>query len=295
MEEARLNIPIERLREARNDKRQFRALAAAITIKERFQNSTVYCGDNPTKALMRVLRCSFYVAKELQDDLVDFGYCVFLKDKNGIKLFAKGLRSRNRQSFHGYKATERDFVYKLRPGKPHSLKEMRKLLREILLMNEINACQCLTASTGRNTQNRRDRVDGSVIIPQRELANVSGLSKSSVSKYVRRMDSDKRVRKTRIVAELVVPVLNDDTKRQWNESHPNIPLHTFHDDEHGQWIGCVLLGCGYGLNEESRNFYHLLWRHKKYLSSKIPKQKKEGKNYLDLTNDVDGGWYERRA
>lgn len=290
--ERKINIPIKRLYEARTKPERFRAFAAAVIIKERYANSTLYSDGNMTKALVRCLGCSYPVARKVENDLLKFGYCVktYNRARGCWALYVRTFRSREKidysQSDRTYKPTEHDIVYKLtyeggeydKDNKnKHSLMTMRRLLREVLLENAIHVAQ-RAALSGTTTENSvRETVDG-VAIKTHSLAAHAGLSRSSVSRYTSRMRDKGVVGKTgTIVAEVVVPVLNAITERQWLENNEGGErLYAIHDIKHGAWIGVVYHGKRYRISDgvEERKFQHLLWRHKKHTASREKSKKR---------------------
>lgn len=278
MAEHTINIPIARLREARIKAERIRALAAAIIIKERFQNSTLYSDTTMRKALMKVLHCSFDVARQLEKDLLTFGYCRKITDKTGkVSYFVLPFRSHNKQSYHGYKETEHDQVYKLKYDKAntHTLREMRKLLRDILLMYAICAA-CKAAQNPVKNDSRRETATDGALMTQRALAKFTGLTKSTVSRYIHRLtETDKKVSKTKTVAECVIPVLNEETERQWCEEHPDTFFFKWYNKRFGNYSGWRTLPCRYKIIDDrwaETSFCHLLWRHKGYMSERKEKQ-----------------------
>lgn len=282
MSQAIINIPIQRIKDTEGEASKLRLLAASIIIKENFEFSTFHTDglkkSMKTRKLMGILHCGCSTAERLLDDMKEsplFNY----SEKNGV-YFAMPLRSRNRQRNGNYRPSKSDHVYKLEYDKtnPHTLREMVKILRQILLENRVRSSQRATykakSTVGLPLKDR--------VIPLRSMAKEIGLSKSSVSRYIKELGKAGKVSKSEMVAECVVPVLNDETARQWSEKHPKGgQFFMFDNPATGCLQGWKTLGRAYYLkgrnaDAENKKFKHVIYSHKKRISTKYVKKETGG-------------------
>ena len=280
-----LNIPIARLEKALKDEKAFEIFCACIIIKEHFEFSTLHTNGNPTRALMKCLHCKHNVAMRIFDTMTRSS-AVLYNEKNGV-LFAKPFRSNLKSCYHGYKPTSEDNVYKLEFDKnqPHTLREMKKMLRLVLAKNDVLARQRATYKTSHKY---------SVELPEKEKVQTLrmfgeriGRSKSTVSRYIKEMVNDGIVRESEIVSECVIPHLNDITEKQWYDKHSKRGrFFAWRNAKTGEWSGWQMLGKVYTMNnaEEERKFMHILWNHARRVTTKFGKTKKEimeGNEYIE--------------
>ena len=271
-----LNIPIARLSKALENEEAFEVFCASVIIKEHFEFSTLHTGGKPIKALMKCLHCRYYTAKRVFDAMLKskaVSYC----EKNGV-FFCKPFRSNKKSCYHGYKATSEDNVYKLKFDKdqPHTLSEIKKKLRLVLLNNDILARQRATYKTSHKN---------SVEIPEKEQVQTHrmfgkriGRSKSTVSRYIKQMVNNGVVRESKLVSECVIPHLNEVTAKQWYAKNPKKGrFFAWRNVKTGEWSGWQTLGKVYTMNdaEEERKFMHLLWNHAHRVTTKF---RKKGQN-----------------
>lgn len=259
-----LNVPIRLLKASKDDKQQFELLAAAVLFKMIHDNSIV--GKITNKSVRTELHCKYDVAKRLieQFDKSDlFSY----NKKNGV-LFVRTFKDRTWKSFKkGCIKAQSDYCKKIKVGN-YTLKEMKRILREALLENTFQAKQ-------------REQLDSWLLahielkngcvtnakncaLTQKKVSAGFGLSRSSVSRYAKRMVMDGRVSKTQIVAECSIPELNDVTAREWMEKNPEKKFFAWHDVDHGGWSGWVYYGCIYSIidRQVSESFKHVIWTYR---------------------------------
>lgn len=268
-----LNLPLNKIKTACGEAKKLRLFCVSVIIKEHFEFSTLhYKGKNPIRVLMGILHCGYYQAKEILEDIKESPlFCVC--EEKGV-IFAKPLRSGEMFQFKKCAPTKKDFVYKLEYDKsqPHTLRELKKVVRRIMLMNRVLGKQRATFKA------KEKNVELSLrrqVLRQGTLAREIGLSKSSVSRYLKTLRNDKIVSKSEIVAECVIPHLTDETSRQWYEKHPNHGRFiALHNDKAGVWQGWVTYGCVYSLDsqEEERKFLHVLYNHKKRVGTRYVKK-----------------------
>ncbi len=285
MERRTINIPIARIKETGGEAKKLRLLAASIIIKETFEFSTFHtAGAAPSvrvRNLMNVLHCGYTTAKSLMEEMKEsplFRYCA----DNGV-YFAKPLRSRTVTQYGNFKASQSDNVYKLEYDKsnPHTLKEMKKILRRILLVNRIRNRQRATLKAYPTVEPPLKRC----VIALRSMAKEIGLSKSSASRYIKQLGNDRIVSKSEIVAECVIPVLNEVTARQWYERHPNKGhFFVFDNPSTGCLQGWQTLGRAYFLMGENgekvdKRFLHVIYSHKQRISTKFIKKETSNFDY----------------
>lgn len=284
-----LNIPITRLEKALKNEEAFEIFCACVIIKEQFEFSTLHTKGNPIKALMKCLHCKHEVAKRVFDAM-SMSKAVRYNERNGV-IFAMPFRSSLKSSYHGNKPTCEDNVYKLKFDKsqPHTLREIKKLLRLVLIKNDVLARQRATYKTS---------LKNSVELPEKEQVQTHrmfgeriGRSKSTVSRYIKQMVNDGVVRESKLVSECVIPHLNDITAKQWYERNlKKGRFFAWRNVKTGGWSGWQTLGKIYTMDDavEERKFMHLLWNHAKRVNTMF--MKKEASNdyllngYEDLLN-----------
>lgn len=260
-----LNIPTRLIKEYKDDKQKFDLLAAAVVFKMNHSNSIV--GKVTNKSVREELHVKHSVAKRLLDCFVD---CELfsVNEKNGI-LFVRTFKDRTWKRFGNGKRhhkAQSDYCKKIKVGN-YTLRQIKRILREALLENTFQAKQ-------------REQLDSWVIahielkngcvtnakacaLTQKQIASGFGLSKSSVCRYVGRMEKDGRVGKTKIVAECQIPVLNERTATEWSERNPKKKFHAWHDTKHGGWSGWVYYGCIYTIKDRNvtESFKHVIWNY----------------------------------
>lgn len=268
-----LNIPIARLSKALENEEAFEVFCASVIIKEHFEFSTLHTKGKPIKALMKCLHCKYNTAKRVFDAMLKskaVSYC----EKNGV-FFCKPFRNNMKSCYHGYKATSEDNVYKLKYDKDqlHTLREIKKVLRLVLLKNDVLARQRATYKTSHKN---------SVEIPEKEQVQTHrmfgkriGRSKSTVSRYIKQMVNNGVVRESKLVSECVIPHLNDVTAKQWYAKNPKKGrFFAWRNVKTGEWSGWQTLGKVYTMNDakEERKFMHLLWNHAHCVTTKFTKK-----------------------
>lgn len=268
-----LNIPIARLSKALENEEVFEVFCASVIIKEHFEFSTLHTKGKPIKALMKCLHCKYNTAKRVFDAMLKskaVSYC----EKNGV-FFCKPFRNNMKSCYHGYKATSEDNVYKLKYDKDqlHTLREIKKVLRLVLLKNDVLARQRATYKTSHKN---------SVEIPEKEQVQTHrmfgkriGRSKSTVSRYIKQMVNNGVVRESKLVSECVIPHLNDVTAKQWYAKNPKKGrFFAWRNVKTGEWSGWQTLGKVYTMNDakEERKFMHLLWNHAHRVTTKFTKK-----------------------
>ena len=210
--------------------------------------------------------------------------CRFFKvnPKNG-KVFVSTFKSSELRTFGRRKKkyqSPSDFCKKL-DVKKYTLREMKKVLRELLIEEEVKKRQPQQVQRLGNlsscvTEARK------YAITLKHFSDVFGLSKSSAHRYLARMEEDGRVSKTLTVAECVIPHLNERTAAEWIERNPKGFFHARHG-RHG-WSGWRHYGNIYEIVDRrvSDSFKHVIWNHKYRRSAKVES--------LDNRPDGEGFW-----
>lgn len=268
-----LNIPIARLSKALENEEAFEVFCASVIIKEHFEFSTLHTKGKPIKALMKCLHCKYNTAKRVFDAMLKskaVSYC----EKNGV-LFCKPFRNNMKSCYHGYKATSEDNVYKLKYDKdqPHTLREIKKMLRLVLLKNDVLVRQRATYKTSH--KNSVEIPEKKQVQTHRMFGKRIGRSKSTVSRYIKQMVNDGVVRESKLVSECVIPHLNDVTAKQWYAKNPKKGrFFAWRNVKTGEWSGWQTLGKVYTMNDakEERKFMHLLWNHVHRVTTKFTKK-----------------------
>lgn len=258
-----INIPISLIRGYKGDKNSLEMLACAIIIKSKHQNSTLY--NLKVTSLMKLFGLSFKKATKVKELMR--GHELFIYNQKKDCVFAKSFKSNDTKEY-GKKQkyyAKADYCRKLEVKDGISLREMVRELRNTLLLCAINASahdglkNVITKKTSFATKQNAERV-----IPQRVLASVIGMSRASASRYIDKMEKDNMVKKSKILVQCVVPVLNDITEREYRRvSSTNfVPMH---DNKHGGWSGWLIYGKRYSIEmrEISDSFKNVIYNYKR--------------------------------
>lgn len=240
-------------------------LACAIMIKRRYQHSVLY--NVNIKRIMQFFGVSFKKAKKLQAAFQESELFIYNAEKQ--TLFAQSFKSKQkvilgRKGKNKYEAFA-DYCRKIQVPERMVLRDVVRELRKILILNVIDAveryggdnlksheCPSVTKPQGRY-----------VAIPQRLIGKSFGMSRASASRYIKELVDDGRVSKTMMVAECIIPILNNDTELAWREANPNKKFYVWHDTKHGGWSAWVMYGYSYAINnrKDSDAFRHVIWNY----------------------------------
>lgn len=270
-----LNIPTHYLNEVKDNKQLFELFAVAVLFKMLFPNSIVGVLTNET--LRKLIHCKHNVAERILDGMKDCPYFI-VNQKTGV-VFVPSFKSNEIKTFGRHKKQYRstsDYCKKLEI-KDYTLREIKRALRELPLQKVIHTVQTKQVRRLGKAQSHFNDCcatgakNGAITLKQ--LSASFGLSKSSAWRYIDRMVNDGRVSKTPIVAECVIPELNDVTARAWMERHPNRRFYAWHNIRSGGWTGWVGYGCIYAITDRrvSESFKHVIWNHKTRLSGIVAK------------------------
>lgn len=257
-----INIPISLIRGCKQDKNLLELLACAIIIKSKHQNSCLY-GLNVT-SLMELFGVSYKKALRLKESLKTSDLFIYNQKKDYI--FAKSFKSKD-VKYYGKRqryAAKADYCRKLRVKDGMILRELVRELRNTLLLCAINASEHDGFNTSRNKKVIATKQNATHLMPQRILAKVIGMSKSSVSRYIDKMEDNNVVSKTQIVAECVIPVLNEKTENEYRKNHRH-KFVVWHNASNGGWSGWWILGRGYSIlkREVSESFKNVIYNYKR--------------------------------
>jgi DNA-binding MarR family transcriptional regulator len=237
-------------------------LACAIIIKSHYQNSCLY--DLKITSVMELFGVSHKKAHKVLESLRTHELFIYNPEKDCI--FAKSFKS-NDVKHYGKKqryAAKADYCRKLQVKDGMILRELVRELRNTLLLCAINASEHDGFNTSRNKKVIATKQNATHLMPQRILAKVIGMSKSSVSRYIDKMEDNNVVSKTPIVAECVIPVLNEKTENEYRKNHKR-NFTVWHSVEHGTWSGWWILGRGYSIlkREVSESFKNVIYNYKR--------------------------------
>lgn len=256
-----LNLPISLIQRFKNDKKSLELLALAIIIKQNFQNSTLY--DMKATRLMKLLKCGYKKATMLMDAVSDSELFVYNAAKGC--LHAKTFKDRTwklfgRRAHKRYKA-QSDYCRKI--GMGYSLSGMVRQLRFTLIENAIDARNRDNSKVGLNLVTKPD---GKAAMTQRNIGKAMGMSRSSACRYTKILVNDGIVGKSEIVAECVIPELNDITEAEYRMNRPNDVFCVWHNPVNGGWSAWKVYGYVYSIisAKVQRLFRHVIYtfRHK---------------------------------
>jgi DNA-binding MarR family transcriptional regulator len=237
-------------------------LACAIIIKNHYQNSCLY--DLKITSVMELFGVSHKKAHKVLESLRTHELFIYNPEKDCI--FAKSFKS-NDVKHYGKKqryAAKADYCRKLQVKDGMILRELVRELRNTLLLCAINASEHDGFNTSRNKKVIATKQNATHLMPQRILAKVIGMSKSSVSRYIDKMEDNNVVSKTQIVAECVIPVLNEKTENEYRKNHSR-KFVVWHNASNGGWSGWWILGRGYSIlkREVSESFKNVIYNYKR--------------------------------
>lgn len=192
---------------------------------------------------------------------------LFIYNKEKDCLFAKSFKSKDKKHYgkHGKYTAIADYCRKLQVKDGMKMRDVVKQLRYTLLMNVINASGHDGLIVSMNQEHTiATKQNAERVIPQRKFAKAISMSKQSVSRLIKELVKAKVVGKSEIVAECVIPVLNDDTASDYYKNHL-IPFVPYHDEENGGWSGLVICGRAYSIlrRDISESFKHVIYNYKR--------------------------------
>lgn len=280
----KLNIPISLLNRLKADKSSIEMMACALMIKREYQHSVLY-GVSVTN-VMSFFGVSHKKAVKLLQSFRESE--LFLYNPLKKALYAKSFKSKEKVIYgKGKYEAYSDYCYKMETDKSR-LRDVVRELRKVLVLNAINTRERLTQ--GDNLISSKHSVTQPACIgkalPQRVIGTVINMSRSSAARYLRELEADKRVSKTKMVAECVIPVLNADTERKWRENHPKGKFYVWHSIIHGGWSAWYMYGFDYHICNRSETvaFQNVIWNYdySKRKGAHLPKPK--------TSCELDGKW-----
>ena len=240
-------------------------LVCAIMIKRKYQHSVIY--DVNLKKIMEFFGVSYKKAKKLQQAFTESDMFIYNQEKK--TLFAKSFKS-NEKVIYGKNGKNKyeafaDYCYKMQMSDKIVLREVVRELRNILILNVIDA---VMRYGGDNLKSSKDQYvtepqGRCVAIPQRLIGKSIGLSRSSAGRYIKELEDKGRVSKTLMVAECVIPTLNEYTEKAYRAEHPNTKFFVWHDTKQGGWSAWVMYGYSYTISnrKDSDAFQHVIWNY----------------------------------
>lgn len=267
----------------KRDKSSTEMLACALMIKREYQHSVLY-KVSVTK-VMSFFGVSHKKATKLLQAFRESDLFIFNPKKK--TLYAKSFKSKEKVIYgNGQYEAYSDFCYKMESDKSR-LRDMVRELRKVLILNAINAVE---RNQGDNLKCSKQSVTQPLcigdVLPQRIVGAVIGMSRSTAARYLRELEGDKRVSKTQMVAECVIPVLNTETEKKWREIHPKGRFYVWHSIEHGGWSAWQMLGFGYHISnrKDSDAFKNVIWNYDptKRKGAHLPKPR--------VSCELDGKW-----
>lgn len=267
----------------KSDKASIEMLVCAIVIKKKYQNSTLY--DLSLKKVMDLFHVAHRRAKRLMDGFSKSD--LFVYDRKRKRLFAKSFKSKERKVFgkgkRKYEAFA-DYCYKMQMQDDINLRDAVRELRDILLTCTIDSLEKGNfKNVGANKCTSFVGTLNGKAMTQKRLAGISGMSRSTVSRHLKRMMDEGKVGKTRIVAECVIPHLNADTERDWMDAHPGKGFFSWHSVEYGGWSGWQHHGTIYTILQRniSDSFQHVIYNYRRRNTCTAK-----------YSSELDGKWYD---
>ena len=257
-----INTPISLIRGYKRDKNSLEMLACAIIIKSHYQNSCLY--NLKITSVMELFGVAHKKAHKVLELLRTHELFIYNPGKDCI--FAKSFKSTDTKHY-GKKqkyAAKADYCRKLQVKDGMILRELVRELRNTLLLCAINASEHDGLKDSRENNPIATKQNAARLMPQSILAKVIGMSKSSVSRYIDKMVDNNVVGKTPIVAECVIPILNEVTESEYRKKR-NRKFVVWHSAEYGTWSGWWILGRGYSIlnRKVSESFKNVIYNYKR--------------------------------
>lgn len=276
-----INIPVGLIKRCKNEgKTSLEMLACAFRIKALYQNSTMY--NVTVTNVMKTFGVSYKKALKLMDTFDTS--CLFVYNKEKRCLHAKTFKDKTIKTF-GHKTYKKyqaqsDFCWKMQVT-DEPLRMITRALREVLTINAIAACE-RDDSIVRHKKHSVTKPVTSKAMTQRKIASIIGLSRSSACRYTKRMIDDNRIDKSKVIAECVIPIYNDDTQAEYSKTHPNSHIHVWHNTRTGQWSGWIIYGCVYSLlqRRDTNSLRHVIHNYHHTIQQPQPM----------TSSEIDGKW-----
>lgn len=263
-----INIPVSLIKRCKREgKTSLEMLACAYLIKSNFQNSTLY--NVTVTNVMKFFGCCYKKAIKLIEAFGESGLFIFNKEKRC--LYAKSFKDKTIKRF-GKKAHKKydaisDYCCKVIVRGGETLRETVRRFRFVLLVNAIHAREMGNFNVGQDISSVT-KPQSKCAMTQRLLGSIIGLSRSSGNRYVRRLIGDGVVGKSEIVAECVIPELNDDTEDAYRLTHPKGRFSVWHNNKNGGWSAWVVYGYAYSLLAKAAtfDFKHVIYNYRHTIS-----------------------------
>jgi hypothetical protein len=262
-------------------------------IKFAYQHSILYNVNE--KTIRKFFHVGHKKSQKLLAAIQESDLFIYNAEKKCV--YAKPFKSKQKvfNGKNGQYEAYQDYCYKMCMPEPKDKKNDRekkeyvtlrnvvKELRYILALNVVNAVERTPMD---NLENPRKAFNvtkpkGSDALPHRIFARYLGVSRSTACRCIKEMIDDRRVSKTRIVAECVIPHLNENTEREWRAKHPKKGFVALHNVKRGGWSGWVIYGNAYTITNrrDSDAFRNVIYNYER------------GKEKYEYSNsgEIDGG------
>ena len=276
-----INIPISLMQRCKREgKTSLEMLACAYMIKRKYQHSVLY--DVNVTRVMQFFGCSHKKALKLMEAFRESPLFVFNEEKKC--LYAGTFKDKTEKIF-GRKATKRytamsDYCYKMTDS-DSPLRMIVRTLRYVLLTNAIHSKE-MGNSIVTSNHFHVTKPDRGSAMPQRKLADVIGMSRSSACRYINDLVKARVVGKSGIVAECVIPELNAETASAYMQQNPSQRFFAGHSTKTGSWSGWVVYGYAYSITsrETTNRLRHVIYNYN------YPKNQIEP----TCSSEIDGRW-----
>ena len=261
-----INVPLDLIRKCSTDKLHLECLALAVMLKRTFVNSTLY-GVN-TKNFRRTFHISYTKAQKMIEAVK--GSELFEYNEEHDFLFAKSFKSKDNKQYgrKGQYIAKADYCKKISEC-ADSLRDVTRLLRETLLVVEIDAQTWESLCGHAQKHSHREAAKEKTPIPLRKFAKSISMSRASTSRYISRMEKDGKVSKSEIVAECVLPYYTSEKAGEWMVRHPNQKLHVWYSEKYHQFSAWINFGRKYSVTDRKLedSFQHVIYNHAKRIST----------------------------
>lgn len=263
----KINVPIALIKGCSREKLDLECLALSVIIKRKFVNSTLY-GVNVGN-FRRTFGCSYTKAQKMIEAVTNCN--LFVYDERHDFLFAKSFKNDEVKHYgkNGKFLAKADFCKKIYES-ANTLRDVTRLLRETLLANVMVAQQReLLGGNAKENQTNRKEPRSKAPITLRKFAKSISMSKSSAGRYLSKMAKDKKVSKSEIVAECVLPFYTSEEAAVWMENHPGQRLQVWFSEKYRQFTAWITYGRMYSLNDGNldRSFRNVIYNHTKRVSA----------------------------
>lgn len=251
-----LNLPISILDQYKTSKSRKELLAFAVAVKCLHVNSVVT--NVSIKKIMVLFHVSHNKAKRLLQEAKNSPLFSYSERTNQLR--ANTFKDKSVKVARNGKKYISDYCYKLE-RKVYSIKELSRIISDVLIKNAIHAVQMDKLLQNRATCSS-PYAKG---LNMRKLSRIAGVSLSSASRAINGMWNRHEIERTRHHARLVIASVNEQTVNEWNKMSGSRKF--FHNKKDN--TGWEFIPTEYTLNDNDIRFTHVIYSHAKRKTANV--------------------------